>query len=255
MNQKIRQEQILNQIKRHETVTTQELAKEFQVSIMTIRRDLQVLEKEGYIRLIHGGAVWNEEAVTEQTINYKKKIYAQEKQAIASYCRFLVHENQMIFIETGTTTQAVAEELTKINQLKIFTNSLLTLNTLAKFENNQFFAVPGAYRELSNGFVGSLANQFIEQFSFDLAFVGAEGIDLSNGISVPDMEDALTKKCVINNSKKVILVADHSKFGHSFSYKICDFESISCIITDVGLNQAIVKDYQKAGIPIIQVNK
>ncbi len=254
MNQKERQESILNKIKIQESVTTNELVEEFKVSIMTIRRDLHLLEESGYIILNHGGAVLKKDGHLEHSMMYKQSQFVNEKKSIAKYCASLVNDDETIFIETGTTAQAVANELTKKKNLKVHTNSLSVINTLSRFSNIELFVVPGKYRELSDGFVGPLTNQYIQQFYFDYAFIGTEGIDLKYGLTAPDLDDALTKKSVVEQSKSVIIVADHTKFNNVFTHQVCKLNQVTCVVTDEHLDEVILDEYQGLGVEVVKTD-
>ena len=252
MNLITRQKLIIDKIKMQGEVTTKELTEELNVSSMTIRRDFQALEKIGKIQLTHGGAILKDYAL-ERPMSYKEAKYVAEKKAIANFAASFVREGDIVFIETGSTTQAIVGELTEKNNLTVHTNSIMAANTLANFENISLYMAPGEYRELSKGFVGPLTNKYIKQFYYDVAFLGTEGIDLIFGLSVPNLDDALAKKSLIENAKKVILVADHSKFEQKFLCKICDLKKIAHIITDEHLSNEIYEQYTKKGINITRV--
>lgn len=252
MSQKERQELILNKIKIQESVTTKELVEEFNVSIMTIRRDLHMLEESGCIILNHGGAALKADYHLEHSMMYKQSQYVNEKKSIANYCADLVKDDETIFIETGTTAQAVANELTKKNHLKVHTNSLSVINTLSRFSNIELFVVPGRYRELSDGFIGPLTIQYTQQFYFDYAFIGTEGIDLTYGLTAPNLDDALTKRGVIQQSKHVIIVADHTKFNQVFTHQVCKLDQVTSIVTDLHLDDGILKGYQQRDVNVIK---
>ena len=233
MNQTKRQELISDLLKVNGEVSSKELADELSVSMMTINRDLKELAIQKEIQLVHGGAVYRGDDSFENPISIKEEVSVQEKKRIANFCRTLVKPGSSVFIETGTTTLAVAREIFNIEHCQFYTNSLLVMNALSKFEGIQLHCVPGKYRDLSKGFLGLETAEFVQQFNFDVAFIGAEGINLESGVSLPNEEDAFTKKAILKQSKKTILVADHKKIDLSYLYKVGNITDFDMIVTDL----------------------
>lgn len=244
LNQLKRQEMIFDLLKVNGEVSSTELAAELSVSTMTINRDLKEISTWGNVQLVHGGAVYRGEQVVENPISIKEEVSVQEKRQIGKFCRNLVKPGSTVFIETGTTALAVAREIFNIEGCRFYTNSLLVLNSLSQYEGIDLHAVPGKYRELSKGFLGLETADFIRQFNFDLAFLGAEGISAEDGITLLNEEDAFTKKAVMDQSKKTILVADHKKFDLSYFYKIGNAEDFDLIVTDLEPQQQTFKELE-----------
>lgn len=242
MNQTKRQELINDLLKVNGEVSSKELADELSVSMMTINRDLKELTKwEDDIQLVHGGAIYRDENSFENPISIKEEVSVQEKKMIAKFCRTLVKPGSSVFIETGTTTLAVAREIFTIKNCQFYTNSLLVMNALSKYEDIQLHCVPGKYRDLSKGFLGLETAEFVQHFNFDVAFIGAEGINLESGVSLPNEEDAFTKKAILKQSKKTILVADHKKFDLSYLYKVGNITDFDMIVTDLPSDEETFK--------------
>ena len=231
MNQAKRQKLIFEMIKVKGEVKTRELAEKLNVSVMTIHRDLKELAKNGHIELIYGGAVYKEQPITEAPIH--------EKKLIGQYCNQLIPPGSSIFIETGTTTLAVAKEIFNKKNCTFFTNSLFVMNALSKYDDIHLHAVPGKYRELSKGFIGIQTGEYLQNFHFDYCIIGTEGICAETGVTVPDQEDAFTKRAVIKRGICRILVADSSKFGKKFLYKVGDLSAFDYIITDYKIDRQI----------------
>lgn len=242
MNQMKRQELILDLVKINGEVATKELADELHVSMMTINRDLKELAKWEEIQLVHGGAIYREDASFENPISIKEEVSINEKKMIGKFCRTLVKPGSSVFIETGTTTLAVARELFNIENCQFYTNSLLVMNSLAKFEDIQLHCVPGKYRDLSKGFLGLETSDFVKNFNFDIAFIGTEGITVNSGITLPNGEDAFTKKNIMKQSRKNVLVADHKKFGLSYLHKVGEITDFDMIVTDLESEKPVFKE-------------
>lgn len=254
MNQTKRQKLILEMIKVNGEVSSKELAKKFDVSTMTISRDLNELAKGGEINLIYGGATDKEDSVLEKPMSIKELININEKKLIGKYCSNIITPGSSVFIETGTTTLAAAKEIFHIKNCTFFTNSLLVMNSLSKYDEINLHSVPGKYRELSKGFVGTQASEYVRNFNFDYCLVGAEGVSVSSGISLLDKDDAYTKRAVMKQSKCKILVADSSKFQNDFLYKSGEVDDFDIIVTDNKIDNKSYQDIKKI-TEIVSVNE
>ena len=246
MNQTKRQKLILEMIKVNGEVTTKELAKKFDVSTMTISRDLNDLAKGGEINLIYGGATDKEDSILEKPMSIKELININEKKLIGKYCSNIITPGSSVFIETGTTTLAAAKEIFHITNCTFFTNSVLVMNSLSKYDEINLHSVPGKYRELSKGFIGTQTSEYVQHYHFDYCLIGAEGISVQSGVSLLDKDDAYTKRAVMKQSKCKILVADSSKFQKNFLYKIGEVYDFDFIVTDNNIDKKSYQDIKKA---------
>lgn len=241
-------------IKVNGEVRSKELAKQFGVSTMTISRDLNELEKEGEINLIYGGATYKENSILEKPMSIKELANINEKKAIGNYCNKIIPSGSLVFIETGTTTLAAAKEIFQKKNCTFYTNSLLVMNSLSNYEEINLYSVPGKYRDLSQGFLGIQVSDFIQNFNFDYCLIGAEGISVTSGVTLLDNNDAFTKRAVMKRSKCKILVADSSKFGKDYGYKIGDVHDFDYIVTDNGIDEKTYQDIKEL-TKIVAVNQ
>lgn len=242
MNRTKRQKMIMELIKINDEVSSKELANEFNVSTMTVNRDLNDLANEGKINLIHGGAVKKETSIVEKPIAIKELTKINEKKSIGKYCDKIISPNSSVFIEAGTTTLAAAKEIYHKQNCTFFTNSLLIINALSQYYGINLHTVPGQYRELSKGFIGIDTCEYVKHFNFDYCIIGAEGIGIESGVSLLDKDDAFTKIAVMKQSRFKILVADSDKFKERYMYKvgeICDFDYL---ITDSHLDKTTLDE-------------
>ena len=215
-----RKQFILNKLQEQGSVTITELAEELQVSSMTIRRDLAALSSNGLVTLEHGGAMLNSGSMFEYTNKKKNEYMSQEKKKIAQKCLEYITEGDSVFLDAGTTAACVAELLRSKKNLIVMTHSLLAANALANAKKIKHIMCPGEFREQSMAYMGPLTDEFIENFQIDTLFLCVEGIDVEQGVSVVDILDGNTKKVLVKKARKVICIADHSKFNKSFFYKI-----------------------------------
>ena len=133
------------------------------------------------------------------------------------------------------------------------TNSLLAANSMTGMQDSRIIMCPGEFRELSMAYLGPLTTAFVSQFTIDTLFLALDGIDLEKGLSVPDFLDGTTKQSLIEHARKVICVADSSKFNHSFLYRIAPLSRVDCIITDKGLDEQTLERFSAENVRIITV--
>lgn len=224
-------------------VNVSELAAEYGVSAMTIRRDLAKLEQEGLVTVEYGGAVLKQKSLLEADMKQKQMKFLEEKKRIAQAALAFVHDGESVFLDAGTTVCEVARLLNQKRNLRIMTNSLLAANVLAASPENRLVMCPGEYRAMSMAFLGQATDEFLDSFHFDVLFLGVEGI--ADGIFVPDETDGITKKKLIRQSGQVVCVADHSKFGKTFHYRISGLEAMNHLITDRKLDELRAEAFRK----------
>lgn len=253
MNTIKRKQYILKKLQTDGSISITDLVEELGVSSMTIRRDLKTLSENGLVTLEHGGAVLNSGSLFEYNTAFKQEIKAEEKLRIAQKCLDYVNEGDSIYLDAGTTVSKIAGLLNRKKNIIILTNSLLAANQITNLRNTKVIMCPGEFRHDSMAFMGPLTDEFIGQFRIDTLFLGVEGIDLEGGISVPDIIDGVTKKNLISNAKKVICVADSSKFNTTYFFCIAPLTKIDIIITDTGLEPEILNQYLQQNIKVITV--
>lgn len=253
MNNISRKRYILKKLQSDGSVSIMEFAEALNVSSMTIRRDLNMLAKNGLVTLEHGGAVLNSGSLFECNMALKQETNAEEKMRIAQKCLDYIAAGDSIYLDAGTTVSEIAGLLSSKNNIIILTHSLLAANKTANLRNAKVIMCPGEFRPDSMAFMGPLTDEFISRFKIDTLFLGVEGIDLTDGISVPDILDGVTKKTLISNAKHVICVADSSKFNNTYFYHIAPLSEIDLIITDSGLDKDVLNQYLQKNIEIITV--
>ena len=251
MNAIERKRYILDELQRNGSVVITDLAERIQVSSMTIRRDLNAMAEDGMVTLEHGGAVLNSGSLFECSISFKNEINVSEKQRIAAKCMEYINEGDSVFLDAGTTPNELAALLRGKRNISVLTHSLLVANTTATMRNIKLIMCPGEFRENSMAFLGPLTDDFIQHFQIDTLFLSLEGIDLTDGLSVVDVQDGHTKKVLVEKAKRVICMAAHSKFNKSFFYKIAPITDVDLVITDDGLDAATQELFRQNNIPLV----
>ena len=221
---------IIEQLEEKNTVSNKELIKLLNVSEATIRRDLDVLEEEGILNRVHGGAVLKKIEVKEDTAEEKFASRIKEKKQIAKIASILVEEKDFIFLDAGTTTFELIPYLQDKN-ITVVTNGLMHLEELMKYNINSYL-IGGYIKKSTKALVGSIALNNLKAVNFSKAFIGINGIDSKYGFTTPDVEEANIKIKAIENSLKAYILADESKFGKVYFSKIAELDQGTIITND-----------------------
>ncbi|MSC86330.1 DeoR/GlpR transcriptional regulator [Eubacterium sp. am_0171] len=243
-----RRKEILAALKKHGKVNTIELAEKMNVSPMTIRRDFTKFAQEGLITVEYGGAILKEGYLFEDSMVTKQDQYPEEKARIAQKCAEYIKEGDSVYLDAGTTVCEIAKQIRDRRNLIVVTHSLLVANALAHSPGIKVIMMPGEYREFSMAYMGELTNSYITRFHIDKTFLGVEGIDLKNGVTVPDIIDGASKRTLAEHSDKVICVADSSKIGKTTFFKICEVEDLQILVTDKGISEKAKEELISSGL-------
>lgn len=247
-----RYDKILEILERDNSVKVSMLTKLFNVSIETVRRDMEYLEKEGLLQRVYGGAVLAKTDSKQLTFNIRQKEHIEEKREIADIAVRFVAEGQSIAMDGGTTTLEVARALKKnFQRLTIITNSLAVVNELSDMDKYTIIMPGGVFKAEEFSFVGSITENTIGEFRVDTAFIGVSGISVKEGITDFLMDEIKIQKKMIDIAQQVILLAHSSKFDSVSLLKLCDFSDINMIITDSKLKQSVLEKYLKQGVSVL----
>ncbi|WP_289622695.1 HTH-type transcriptional regulator GlpR [Natranaeroarchaeum aerophilus] len=212
------------------------LADELDVSEATIRRDLQTLEDEQLIERSHGGALPVTSVGNEQAFDQKEVQNLDVKRTIADHAMDELQDGQVVFFDTGTTTMEVAKRAPADGSIVSVTNSPLLALELGGGDNDVKLT-GGRLRQSTQALVGPSTEAFIERLHFDLLYLGTNAIDLETGLTTPNEAEAQAKRSMIDNSTRVVLVADATKFDERSFVQFADFEEIDLVITDERLSK------------------
>ncbi|MCM3711696.1 DeoR/GlpR family DNA-binding transcription regulator [Sporosarcina luteola] len=248
---------VIEYINKNGTVTIQELASEFSVSEMTIRRDLEDLDKQNIIKRIYGGAMKIEEPFRiKLPFEERKDQFLEEKRRIGRVAASLVMDRDTILLDSGTTCLETAKHLGDKNNLFAITNSIPNAIELSTNKNCDVFMMGGFIKESNQlNLVGSHAIDILDQFSVDKLFLGAMGIHEKRGLVYYEVEETLIRKKMIEIAKKVYVVIDSSKFGRDGLFSIGSFSSINTIITDDKISEEQIDFVTSKGIKLIIVSE
>lgn len=248
-----RYEKILNLIEKTGFVRAAELNGLFSVSSETIRRDLENLEKEGFIKRVHGGAKLEKSNKKYPAFNYREKEYEEEKQEIAENALSHIKEGDSLALDCGTTTLELAKKLTaNFKTLTILTNSLKVLNVLSEMENYTIILAGGVFKKNEYSLFGEMTEDNLGRFRIDTAFISASGISLEEGITDLRFDELQTQKKMLEISRNKNILATSSNFDNVCLLNMCDISRIDRIITDSELSEELYTKYTSAGIDIVK---
>lgn len=243
---------IENYIKENKEASLEELKNHFDVSLNTIRRDVNELAKSDTVKKVYGGVVYNKE---ETTTAYEDRTisHISEKRRIGTYCSKFIEPDDIIFIDSGTTTHYVLDELDKDINFTLITNSLEVINKAVTFPNVTLLITGDTYKKSTKSFTGISDNQTIHKFNINKAFMSATAFSIDNGASNTDLLENRTKSTVCSRSNEVYLLIDSSKFGQTSLFTYCHLEDINTIITDSNIDKDYIIEINESSTEIISL--
>ncbi len=242
-------QEILTQNKR---ILVRELSKEFNISDVTVRKDLEALEKRGILSRVHGGAILNQSSVHDIALTEKEHLYPKEKQLIGEKAAQFITEGDIIILDSGSTTSQIARNIKFKKDIKVITNAVNIASELAGSEM-EVILTGGFLREKSFSLVGPIAEDTLQHINADKLFLGVDGIHFEVGLTTPNLMEAKVNQLMIKKAIEVILVADSSKFGKRSMSLIADVISVHQIITDKNIHEDDLKKLEELGIEVFLV--
>lgn len=234
---------ILDEVRRRGGVRVNELTRKLGVSDMTVRRDLDALARQGVVEKVHGGAVPVVEASThEPGFEAKSGLELTAKEDIARAAAELVAPGSAIALSGGTTTYALAHQLLDVPDLTVVTNSVRVADVFHSAQRSSgqrqgaaTVVLTGGVRTPSDSLVGPVADQAIAALHFDVLFLGVHGISVEAGLSTPNLAEAETNRRLVQSARRVVVVADHTKWGTVGLSSFAALEQVDTLVTDAGL--------------------
>jgi DeoR family glycerol-3-phosphate regulon repressor len=246
-----RQSQIVALLRQSGRVAVEDLAVHFAVTSQTIRRDLNELSEARRVVRVHGGAIV---ASGVENLAYEaRQLVAQpHKRLIGEAAAKLIPDNASLFINIGTTTEEVAKALIGHSGLLVITNNLHVANELYRNTSIEVFVTGGTIRQSDGGIVGAVTVAQIEQFRVDIAVIGTSAIDSTGTLLDFDIREVEISRAIIEHARKIVLVADSSKFSRSAPVKIAHLSEIDVFITDRLPSPAIAEMFRACEVSVIE---
>ncbi|MFI6288294.1 DeoR/GlpR family DNA-binding transcription regulator [Streptomyces sp. NPDC051018] len=250
---------ILDEVRRRGGVRVNELTRKLNVSDMTVRRDLDALARQGVVEKVHGGAVPVVEASThEPGFEAKSGLELRAKEEIARAAVAMVTPGTAIALAGGTTAYALAQQLVDVTELTVVTNSVRVADVLHTAQRPAPGAAPGSARPRgatvvltggvrtpSDTLVGPVADTAIRTLHFDVLFIGVHGISVEAGLSTPNLAEAETNRHFVRAARRVVVVADHTKWGTVGLSSFARLAEVDTLVTDAGLSAAAREEIEE----------
>ena len=246
-----RQSKILESLETKKYISVNELSEKLKVSVVTIRKDLTLLEQEGYLHRTHGGASKQMRYVFDQTVTEKETQNVEEKTRSITKALDFIKENEFIILSSGTTVNLLAQKLYGFRNLTVLTPSLRVALEVCKNPNVNTIHLGGEVRKNSTSTIGVLAEETLSNFSCTTLFLGIEGIDLDYGLSSTNVGEAHLNKKMMERVDKTIVLADSSKIHKRGFGFICYVEKIDMLITDSNVDPEFVEELEKRGVEVV----
>lgn len=250
-----RREQIIRRLRQQGSVQVNDLSGLFGVSTVTIRNDLAFLEKQGIAVRAYGGALICDSNTpgAEPSVEDKSSLNTAVKRSIAKAAVELIKPGHRVILDSGTTTYEIARLMRQHSDVIAMTNGMNVANALLEADGVELLMTGGHLRRQSQSFYGDQAEQSLQNYHFDMLFLGVDAIDLERGVSTHNEDEARLNRRMCEVAERIIVVTDSSKFNRSSLHKIIDTQRIHTIIVDEGIPEESLKEFHRSGVEVIIV--
>ncbi|HZQ21796.1 MAG TPA: transcriptional repressor AgaR [Terriglobales bacterium] len=248
-----RRRAILDILERDGRVLVVDLARHFRTSQVTVRKDLEILHAQGRVHRTHGGALpAQESALEDPSLREKEKLHRKEKLKIAEAATRMVKEGQVVILDSGTTTTAIARALRAFVNLTVVTNAVNIAAELAG-STLEVILTGGTLRKNSFSLVGPIAEETLHGLNGDILFLGVDGFDVHYGLSTPNLLEAKVNRAMMDVARVAVAVCDSSKFGRRSLSTIAPTSAVQSVITDRSIRKSDLTALRSAGIAVTLV--
>ncbi|MFI5199624.1 MAG: DeoR/GlpR family DNA-binding transcription regulator [Candidatus Limnocylindrales bacterium] len=248
-----RQEHIVRIIEEHGRARVGDLAAQFGVSAVTIRKDLVVLERESRLVRTHGGAIAYDRSRPELPFEIRERIQSDEKSRIGAAAADLVHDGESVVMDASTTALAVARHLKARrdwSQVTVITNGLRLASELAGHPGITVLMLGGRVRWEALSVVGQLGDGLFSRINVQKAFLGAAGFTLESGLADATDEEAQIKRAMVAATREVIAIVDHTKWERAAFATFCPTSQVNVVLTDAGAPEPMIRALLSQGIEV-----
>lgn len=246
-----RRNQIRAIIRERGSVRVVELSELFEVSGLTIRRDLELLEREDVLERTHGGAVCSQRMRRPPLYTEKGRLHPEEKRKIGAAAASLVEDGDTLLVGSGSTTLQIFQHLGAYNNLRVMTTNMGAVPEMHGMDLD-LIMIGGQYTAQSNSVIGPLATLGLRQVYANKCFIGVDGISLKYGLTNPLFQWAEVLRLMIERTRgEVVVVADHSKFGVVADFVIAAIEQVDVLVVDGKFDENYRDDLEELGVQII----
>lgn len=233
-----------------ENVSLEELSRQFDISMNTVRRDVTELLNRGNVRKVYGGVSSN---LINRPLGFSVREHknSEAKQIIGRLAAGLVSDGASIFLDSGSTTANLLRHLGEKNGVTVITHSLTAMSEASTLQNLNIIALGGIYNASTSSFSGISTMESLSHLSIQTIFISATGVTIENGLTNSTYLEAEIKRNVVQRGNRVVLMADQSKFGHSAVISFCSFEQLYAVVTDRMPSPEYLDAMERFGIRLI----
>lgn len=246
-----RRNAILAKLSLEGKVVVSDLAKEFDVTEETIRRDLEKLDKDGLARKTYGGAVKNENFNIDLPFHVRKQTNVESKRHIAAQISEMIHDGDYVMLDSSTTALNVIKNILDRKKITLITNSIEILIELCNKPDWMVVSTGGVLKEGGLSLVGYQAERMVSGFHVDIAICSCKGLDSEMGVTDSNERDSEIKKAFFKAANKKVLAVDSSKFDRSSFVKVCSIKEVDTIVTDTDPGERWREKLKDAGVELI----
>ena len=247
-----RQSEIVRRARALGRVDVISLSEELGVTPETVRRDLTVIERQGHVRRVHGGAISIERIASEPGLAARETLWTAEKERIAKAAIDEVPHDGAILIDAGTTTRRFAEMLPRDRELLVVVNSPDIALLLGGRAELTVMMLGGRVRARTMAIVDGWALEALTKIHVDVALMGTNGISVECGLTTPDPAEALVKQRMIAAARRVVLLSDHTKIGNNYFSAFAALDEVDTFVTDSGADTGLLEEIEDAGPRVVR---
>jgi DeoR/GlpR family transcriptional regulator of sugar metabolism len=241
----------LEQLADHGEVSVSELSRVAGVSEMTIRRDLENLEREGLLKRVHGGAISRVSRGYEPPFALRSGRGENAKERIGRLAATLVAENETLILDVGTTTLALARNLLDGAGLTVVTASLHAAHALSVRDELRVIVTGGIARPGELSLIGDLAERAFDELHCDTVFLGAGGVDVEAGVTEFNLDDARVKRAALRSARRCVVLADATKLGKVALGAVCPLARVDVLVTDTSASDEVLAPLRDSGVEVL----
>ena len=253
MHKMERQTYILELLSARAPLRVTALSENLGVSVATVRRDLTVLQDQGFLRRTHGAVIPAANAVPEPPVMQRIAEESHAKQRIGKAAASQIQEGETVFIGSGTTTLELARQLCGRKCITVITNSLPVINTLSQEPGITLISTGGLVRSSELSHVGHIAEQALRELRPQKVFMGIRAVSVTHGLTSDHVPEVSTDRVIIGSAPKVLLLVDHTKFGKVATAFVASITEIHTIITDSNASPDVLWECRQLGVEVLVV--
>ncbi|EIU7556634.1 DeoR/GlpR family DNA-binding transcription regulator [Providencia rettgeri] len=245
-----RRDFIYRYVHEHQTVSISDLVELMNVSHMTVRRDIRMLEEKGKVTSVSGGVKLNDALRQELPWSEKARLHHRHKREIGQFASSLVEDGQVVYLDAGTTTFEIARVLGERFNLTIVTNDFSIMQYLMNKSQLNLYHTGGQVDKRNHSCVGNTAAMMLQTLNVDIAFISTSSWDIQHGVSTPHEEKVQIKQTILDVARRCVLVSDSSKFGKYGMFRVCPLNQLHDIICDDQLPTDVVQRITEQNIKL-----